>query len=194
MRGVRQTIADASCRAQSSPSPTIPSCSTSATRPKASLPLSVFQDAGETVKPGDKVSRHRQGPRSRRLLRAHALQGRSSEGLDRAGTCLRREIRIVGTVTAQIKGGFSVDVGVRAFMPASRSGVRDAAEMEKLVGRKFAAASPSSMSPKKIWWSIAAPFWKKKSAPPRSGVTPSLKEGDIVTGTVRNLCRLRRLH
>jgi small subunit ribosomal protein S1 len=30
-----------------------------------------------------------------------------------------------------------VDVGVRAFMPASRSGVRDAAEMEKLVGQEI---------------------------------------------------------
>ena len=45
------------------------------------------------------------------------------------------KISIGGTVTAVVKGGFSVDVGVRAFMPASRSGVREAAEMEKLVGQ-----------------------------------------------------------
>ncbi|MGO9084679.1 MAG: 30S ribosomal protein S1 [Candidatus Sulfotelmatobacter sp.] len=44
---------------------------------------------------------------------------------------------VLGTVTAVIKGGFSVDVGVRAFMPASRSGVRDAAEMENLVGQEI---------------------------------------------------------
>ena len=44
---------------------------------------------------------------------------------------------IVGTVTGVIKGGLSVDVGVRAFMPASRSGARDAAEMEKLVGQEI---------------------------------------------------------
>jgi len=36
-----------------------------------------------------------------------------------------------------IKGGLSVDVGVRAFMPASRSGVRDAAEMEKMVEQEI---------------------------------------------------------
>ena len=36
-----------------------------------------------------------------------------------------------------VKGGLSVDVGVRAFMPASRSGARDAAEMEKLVGQEI---------------------------------------------------------
>src|SRR5271169_3381220 len=44
---------------------------------------------------------------------------------------------IVGTVTAVVKGGLSVDIGVRAFMPASRSGARDAAEMEKLVGQEI---------------------------------------------------------
>jgi small subunit ribosomal protein S1 len=44
---------------------------------------------------------------------------------------------IVGTVIAAVKGGFHVEVGVRAFLPASRSGARDAAEMEKLVGQEI---------------------------------------------------------
>ena len=44
---------------------------------------------------------------------------------------------IAGTVTAIVKGGLSVDVGVRAFLPASRSGARDAVEMEKLVGQEI---------------------------------------------------------
>jgi len=42
---------------------------------------------------------------------------------------------IGGVVSGLVKGGLSVDVGVRAFMPASRSGTKDAAEMEKLVGQ-----------------------------------------------------------
>jgi small subunit ribosomal protein S1 len=44
---------------------------------------------------------------------------------------------VAGRVTAVIKGGFSVDLGMRAFMPNSRSGVREAAEMEKLVGQEI---------------------------------------------------------
>jgi small subunit ribosomal protein S1 len=44
---------------------------------------------------------------------------------------------IGGTVTEVVKGGLRVDVGVRAFMPASRSGVREQAEMEKLVGQQI---------------------------------------------------------
>src|SRR5206468_1338471 len=44
---------------------------------------------------------------------------------------------IVGTVTGVVKGGLTVDIGVRAFMPGSRSGARDAAEMERLVGQEI---------------------------------------------------------
>jgi small subunit ribosomal protein S1 len=44
---------------------------------------------------------------------------------------------IGGVVQEVIKGGLRVDVGVRAFMPASRSGARDISEMEKLVGQEI---------------------------------------------------------
>ena len=46
---------------------------------------------------------------------------------------------VVGTVTELRKGGFSVDIGTRAFMPASRSGVREAAEVNGLVFEGSAA-------------------------------------------------------
>src|SRR5205807_8923647 len=44
---------------------------------------------------------------------------------------------IVGTVTGVVKGGLSVDVGVRAFMPASRSGTKDSSELAKLVDQEI---------------------------------------------------------
>jgi len=43
----------------------------------------------------------------------------------------------VGTVTEVRKGGFTVDVGVPAFMPASRSGTHDEARLQKLVGTEI---------------------------------------------------------
>jgi small subunit ribosomal protein S1 len=42
---------------------------------------------------------------------------------------------VLGTVTGLVKGGMTVDIGMRAFMPSSRTGTRDAGEMEKLVGQ-----------------------------------------------------------
>ena len=44
---------------------------------------------------------------------------------------------VTGTVTGVVKGGLTVDIGMRAFLPSSRSGTRDAEEMEKLVGQEI---------------------------------------------------------
>jgi small subunit ribosomal protein S1 len=101
------------------------------------LPLAAFQSAGEEVQPGDKL--------------VVSVKGRDPDGyyeLSRFKTALPRDwsalerafadkSTIMGTVTGVIKGGLSVDVGVRAFMPGSRSGARDADELEKLVGQEI---------------------------------------------------------
>ncbi len=44
---------------------------------------------------------------------------------------------VAGKVTGVVKGGLSVDIGVRAFLPQSRSGIRDAAELPALVGEEI---------------------------------------------------------
>ncbi|MGQ9917080.1 MAG: S1 RNA-binding domain-containing protein [Bryobacteraceae bacterium] len=46
---------------------------------------------------------------------------------------------ILGVVTEQVKGGLRVQVadGVHAFLPASRSGIREMAELPSLVGRQI---------------------------------------------------------
>src|SRR6202790_3623310 len=101
------------------------------------LPLSAFQSAGETVKPGDKlvVSIKGRDPEGYyQLTRGKSERPKDWASLERA---FAEKAIIVGTVTAVVKGGLSVDVGVRAFMPASRSGARDAAEMEKLVEQEI---------------------------------------------------------
>src|SRR5712692_8709638 len=97
------------------------------------LPLAAFQSAGEAVKAGDKllVSIKGRDPEGYYEL----TLGKSERPKDWASLekAFAEKTTIVGTVTGVVKGGLNVDVGVRAFMPASRSGARDAAEMEKLV-------------------------------------------------------------
>src|ERR1035437_7669687 len=99
------------------------------------LPLTALQ--GETLKPGDKAlvtvkGRDLDGYYELSLFKVERPMDWSA--LEKA---LADKTSVLGTVTGVIKGGFSVDVGVRAFMPASRSGVRDAADMEKLVGQEI---------------------------------------------------------
>ena len=101
------------------------------------LSLADLQKAGKTAKPGDKLhvtlkGRDPEGYYQLSLFKV--IQPTDWESLQKA---FNEKATISGTVTGVVKGGLSVDIGVRAFMPASRSGVRDAAEMEKLVEQEI---------------------------------------------------------
>jgi small subunit ribosomal protein S1 len=101
------------------------------------LPLAMFQSANETVKPGDKflVAVKGRNPEGYyELSRFKVEQPRDWSSLEQA---FADKATIAGTVTGVVKGGLSVDVGVRAFLPASRSGARDAVDLEKLVGQEI---------------------------------------------------------
>lgn len=94
---------------------------------------------------------------------------------------------ILGTVTGVIKGGLSVDVGVRAFMPASRSGVRDAAEMEKLVEQeircriiKLDVADEDVVVDRRVVAEEEEQLVKGRRY-------SEIKEGEKIAGTVRSL-------
>ena len=100
------------------------------------LPLAMFKP-GASAKVGDKlrVSVTGRNPEGYyELSLSQVEQPRDWSALEQA---FAEKSTIVGTVTGVVKGGLSVDVGVRAFMPASRSGVRDAAEIEKLLGQEI---------------------------------------------------------
>jgi small subunit ribosomal protein S1 len=94
---------------------------------------------------------------------------------------------ITGTVTGAVKGGLTVDVGVRAFMPASRSGVRDAAEMEKLVGQeitcriiKLDAADEDVVVDRRA-------ILEEQALSLEASRRAAVSEGDILDGQVRSL-------
>ena len=101
------------------------------------LPLADLQAVGQTVKAGDRLSVSVKGrdPEGYYQLTLGKVERPADwAALEKA---FNEKATIVGTVTGVIKGGLSVDVGVRAFMPASRSGTREAAELEKLVGQEI---------------------------------------------------------
>ncbi|HEY6309106.1 MAG TPA: 30S ribosomal protein S1 [Candidatus Angelobacter sp.] len=98
------------------------------------LPLTAFKDPGE-VKPGDQLPVTIKGRNAEgyyELSRGRIVRPKDWTSLEKA---FAEKTTISATVIGVVKGGLSVDVGVRAFLPASRSGTRDAAEMEKLVGQ-----------------------------------------------------------
>ena len=94
---------------------------------------------------------------------------------------------IGGTVLEVVKGGLRVDVGVRAFMPASRSGARELADMEKLVGQqiecritKINAAEEDVVVDRRV-------ILEELERQAKEEAFGKLEEGAIVRGTVRSL-------
>ena len=149
------------------------------------LPLAALQ--GETLKPGDKClvtvkGRDLDGYYELSLFKVERPMDWTS--LEKA---FADKTTVLGTVTGVIKGGFSVDVGVRAFMPASRSGVREAADMEKLVGQeircriiKLEVTDEDVVVDRR-----AVAEEEERSA--KDKFYSQIKEGEIVSGTVRSL-------
>jgi len=101
------------------------------------VPLADFQSAGETVKPGDKIPVSIKGRNPEGYYDLSRLKVERPKDWSSLEQAFAAKTAILGVVTAVVKGGVSVDVGVRAFMPASRSGAKDASEMEKLVGQEI---------------------------------------------------------
>jgi small subunit ribosomal protein S1 len=149
------------------------------------LPLQAVQD--ETIKPGDKilVSVTGRDPEGYyQLTRAKVERPRDWAALEKA---FADKATIVGTVTGVIKGGLSVDVGVRAFMPASRSGARDAGEMEKLVEQEILCRIIKLDVTEEdvvVDHRVVAEERERVAVEQRHS---ELKEGDTVNATVRSL-------
>jgi small subunit ribosomal protein S1 len=149
------------------------------------LPLSALQ--GQSVEPGDKLPvtvKGRDPDGYYELSRLKVERPTDWSALEKA---FADKAAVLGTVTAVVKGGCSVDVGVRAFMPASRSGARDAAEMESLVGQeircriiKLDVADEDVVVDRRVLAEEEARFAKDR-------LYTQIQEGAVLTGVVRSL-------
>jgi small subunit ribosomal protein S1 len=154
---------------------------------EGTIPLAEFQAAGESPKAGDKmpVSIKGRDPEGYyELSRIKVERPKDWSALEKA---FADKAAIAGVISAVVKGGVSVDVGVRAFMPASRSGARDAAEMEKLVGQEIRCRIIKlDVADEDVVVDRRAVLEEEERANKDKRYT-EVKEGEIVHGTVRSL-------
>lgn len=149
------------------------------------LPIDAF--GNQPPKPGDRFAvtvkgRNQEGYYE--LSRFKVAQPTDWSSLERA---FQEKSTIVGTVTAVVKGGMTIDVGVRAFLPASRSGTRDAAEMEKLIGQEIRCRiTKLDTTDENVVVDRRAVLEEEERAGKERRYS-ELKEGDVVKGTVRSL-------
>ena len=97
------------------------------------------------------------------------------------------KLTVSGLVTAVIKGGLSVDVGMRAFMPASRSGARDVPEMQTLVGQEVACRIIKLDTEKEDIVVDRRVVLEDERAKAKEEKLSGLQPGMVVHGTVRSL-------
>jgi small subunit ribosomal protein S1 len=151
------------------------------------LPRSAFENNAEAVKPGQVYPVSVKGRNEEgyyELTRFKVAQPRDWSALEAA---FAEKLAVVGTVTGVVKGGLTVDIGVRAFMPASRSGTRDAAELEKLVGTEITCRITKLDVTDEDVVVDRRVVLEEQARAQQEGRYRAMQPGDTLNGTVRSL-------
>jgi small subunit ribosomal protein S1 len=151
------------------------------------LPRSAFEDNAAKIKVGDSFAvsskgRNEEGYYS--LTRHRVATPVDWTALEAA---FANQVAIVGTVTGVVKGGITVDVGVRAFCPASRTGTHDAAEMEKLVGTEITCRITKLETQEENVVVDRRVVLEEEARVVLENRFKTLQVGDVLPGTVRTL-------
>lgn len=94
---------------------------------------------------------------------------------------------IEGTVVAKVKGGLSVDIGVKAFLPGSQIDLRPVRNMDVYLGKKFKfKVIKFNKKRGNIVLSRRALLEEERDSL-RSQTLDTMAEGSVVTGIVKNI-------
>jgi small subunit ribosomal protein S1 len=103
-----------------------------------------------------------------------------------SAACERDEI-IKGTIVGRVKGGLSVDIGVKAFLPGSQVDIRPVRNLDQYIGKeyefkviKFNKKRGNIVLSRRV-------LLEKQREELKKETLKKLKEGAILTGVVKNL-------
>lgn len=92
-----------------------------------------------------------------------------------------------GKITKKVKGGFMVDVGVEAFLPASLAASRGFGNLNQLIGQTFQFKIVKINKPRKNIVVSRRDALQQQKEEDKKKVFDSLQKGAIVSGIVRNI-------
>ena len=153
-------------------------------------PISQFTDlsGNVSVKPGD-------------IVQVMVESGHSSEGYvvlshekasrlkiwDHLEKAMQEQTTLLGRVLGRVKGGLSIDVGVRAFMPGSQVDVRPIRNVDQFNGQDI-PVKVVKINRKRGNVVVSRKLAVAEEVQARKSITlEALKEGVILTGIVKNL-------
>jgi small subunit ribosomal protein S1 len=154
------------------------------------IPIDEFRmvDGVRSVKPGDKVE-----VLIDRIENENGMIGLSKNKADmmRAWTDISKaaenEEVIEGVVTAKVKGGLSVDIGVTAFLPGSQIDLRPVRNMDQFIGKKYKfKVIKFNKKRGNIVLSRRALLEEERESL-RTQTLDAIKEGSVVHGLVKNI-------
>ncbi len=103
-----------------------------------------------------------------------------------SAACERDEL-VEGTIVGRVKGGLSVDIGVKAFLPGSQVDLRPIRNLDKLIGEKFKFKVIKFNKKRGNIVLSRRVLLEKERETLKKDTLMKLKEGAILTGIVKNL-------
>ncbi|MCG3173425.1 MAG: 30S ribosomal protein S1 [Myxococcota bacterium] len=105
---------------------------------------------------------------------------------DIAAACERDEI-VRGTIVSRVKGGLSVDIGVKAFLPGSQVDLRPVRNLDKMIGETFEFKVIKFNKKRGNIVLSRRVLLEKEREQLKSETLKKIKENEVVTGVVKNI-------
>ncbi|MBW4056327.1 MAG: 30S ribosomal protein S1 [Proteobacteria bacterium] len=153
------------------------------------VPVAEFRDAdGEvSVQVGDKI---RVLMTRQEGKKGYVLSKKKADYLsawDKIGDACQEGGIIEGTITGKVNGGFTVDIGVQAFLPSSQVDIRPSSDSDSYIGVKSRfKVIKINQRRDNIVLSRRAVLEEERAAI-RDVTLEKLEEGQIVEGTIKNV-------
>jgi small subunit ribosomal protein S1 len=101
--------------------------------------------------------------------------------------CYDEDSTIEGTITNRVKGGFSVDIGVQAFLPGSQADLRPIRNLDDLVGKSFDFKILKYNRKRSNIVLSRRVILEAERETKRAETLASIHEGKVVDGVVKNI-------
>jgi len=92
-----------------------------------------------------------------------------------------------GTITNRVKGGFSVDIGVPAFLPGSQADLRPIRNLDEMVGKSFDFKILKYNRKRSNIVLSRRAILERELDKKRAATMASIQEGNVVEGIVKNI-------
>ena len=94
---------------------------------------------------------------------------------------------IEGVITSRVKGGFSVDIGVQAFLPGSQADLRPIRNLDDLVGKKYKFKILKYNRKRSNIVLSRRAILEEEREQKRTATLAVIEEGKILDGVVKNI-------